>query len=98
MPVSPAARAIASHWASCRKHPAPAVLREDIAEQAQSHLNHGADPDYLRRIAWWMATERPAWFDLSLAMQMSSAPQPEPTTAPGARTHRCPCRAALTAV
>jgi hypothetical protein len=96
MPVSPAARAIAAHWADCRKHrPAP-VLRQDIAEQAQSHLSHGADPDYLRRIAWWMATERPSWFELSLAMQMSDAPKPAPTTAPGG-TRRCPCRGALAA-
>ncbi|MGW8703183.1 hypothetical protein ACWGOK_40820 [Streptomyces eurythermus] len=98
MPVSAAAQRVASHWADCRKHSAPPVLRQDIAEQAQSHLTHGADEDYLRRIAWWMATERPSWFDLSLAMTMSDAPQPAPSTAPaGGRTHRCPCRAALTA-
>jgi len=94
MPVSPAARAIARHWSNSRKHPAPAVLRDDIAEQAQSHLDHGADPDYLRRIAWWMAAEQPGWFDLSLAMQMSGAPQPDPTTAPGP-ARRCPCRGVL---
>lgn len=88
------AYAIAAHWADCRKHRPPAVLREDIAEQIQQHLNHGADPDYLRRISWWMATERPAWFDLSLAMGMSAAPQPEATTAPG-RAHRCRCRGQL---
>ena len=96
MPVSPAARAIAAHWAGSRKHPAAPVLRQDIAEQAQCHLTHGADPDYLRRIAWWMATEHPAWFDLSLAMQMSGAPQPEPSTAPGPH-RRCPCRGILAA-
>jgi hypothetical protein len=88
------AYSIAAHWAASRKHPPPAAHRQDIADQAQSHLTHGADPDYLRRIAWWMATEHPDWFDLSLAMQMSGAPRPEPTTAPGA-VPRCPCRAAL---
>lgn len=91
---SPHAYAIAAHWASSRRHPPPTAHREDIAEQAQSHLAHGADPDYLRRIAWWMATEHPSWFDLSLAMAMSGAPQPEPSTAPGA-VRRCPCRGVL---
>jgi len=94
MTVTPAAHSIASHWSNSRKHPAAAVFRRDIAEQAQNHLNHGADPDYLRRIAWWMAVEQPTWFDLSLAMEMSGAPKPEPTTAPG-RPVRCPCRAPL---
>lgn len=94
MPTPRTAYAIAAHWASSRKHPPPAVLREDIAEQAAIHLAHGADPDYLRRIAWWMATEQPGWLDLSLAMQMSGAPQPDPTTAPG-RARRCPCRGSL---
>lgn len=93
---TPTAYAIASHWSSSRRHPPPRVLREDIAEQAQTHLTHGADPDYLRRVAWWMATEQPGWFDLSLAMQMGSAPQPEQTAAPGS-PHRCPCRGALVA-
>lgn len=88
---------IAAHWDGCRKHRAPAVLREDIAEQVQRHLGHGADPDYLRRICWWMATERPAWFDLELAMSMSAAPQPDPSTAPVGRNHRCRCRAVLAA-
>lgn len=97
MPVSRTAHAIAAHWASCRKHSPPAVLRQDVAEQAHSHLAHGADPDYLRRIAWWMATEQPTWFDLSLAMTMSGAPQPDPTAAPGS-LRRCPCRGALAAV
>lgn len=96
MVLSAAARQVARHWSECRKHPASSVHRQDIAEQAQNHLSHGADPDYLRRIAWWMATEQPAWFDLSLAMEMSSAPKPDPSTAPG-RPFRCPCRAALTA-
>lgn len=96
MPVTRTAYVIAEHWAACRKHPPARAHREDIAEQAQSHLAHGADPDYLRRIAWWMATEHPSWFDLSLAMQMSGAPKPTPTTAPGSR--RCPCRGVLAAV
>lgn len=87
---SPAAYTVASHWATSRKHPPPRVLREDIAEQAQCHLNHGADPTYLRRLAWWMATEQPGWFDMSLAMGMSSAPQPDATTAPGPG-RRCRC-------
>jgi hypothetical protein len=95
MSVTPVAHSIASHWSTSRKHPAAAVFRQDIAEQVQSHLNHGADPDYLRRIAWWMAVEHPGWFDLALAMEMSGAPKPDPTTAPG-RPGRCPCRAALT--
>lgn len=94
MPTSNAAYSIASHWAASRKHPPPRVLRQDIAEQAQSHLNHGADPDYLRRLAWWMATEQPTWFDMSLAMPMSGAPQPDPSTAPGPG-RRCPCRGVL---
>lgn len=96
MPTSRTAYAIAAHWASSRRHPPPAAHREDVAEQAQSHLAHGADPDYLRRIGWWMATEQPTWFDLSLAMTMSGAPQPDPTAAPGGRV-RCPCRRALAA-
>lgn len=96
MPTSRTAYAIAAHWAACRKHPPPAAHRQDIAEQAQAHLAHGADPDYLRRLAWWMAVEQPGWFDLSLAMTMSGAPQPEATTAPG-RAHRCPCRGILAA-
>lgn len=96
MPISPAAYAIAEHWASSRRHPPPRVLREDIADQVQQHLNHGADPDYLRRLAWWMAVEQPSWQDLSLAASMSGAPQPEPSSAPG-RPHRCPCRKALAA-
>lgn len=95
MPASPTAYAIASQWAAYRKHRPPAAHREDIAEQVQSHLNHGADPIYLQRIAWWMAVEQPTWFDLSLAMTMSGAPQPDPTTAPG--TRRCPCRGVLAA-
>ncbi|MGV9227600.1 hypothetical protein ACWDPF_33590 [Streptomyces albogriseolus] len=90
------AYALAEHWASSRKHPPPPAHRQDIADQLQQHLNHGADPDYLRRLAWWMAAEHPDWFDLSLAMTMSSAPQPNPTGAPG-RPHRCPCRGALAA-
>lgn len=88
------AYAIAAHWASSRRHPPPAAHREDIAEQAQSHLAHGADPEYLRRVAAWMGTEQPGWFDLSLAMTMSGAPQPEPSTAPGL-IRRCPCRGVL---
>jgi hypothetical protein len=94
--ISPTAYRIAERWSGFRKHPAPAFKR-DIAEQVQDHLNHGADPDYLVRLCWWMATEQPGWFDLSLAMQMSGAPQPTPSSAPGRRTtHRCPCRAVLT--
>lgn len=96
MSITPAAYGIAGHWADSRKHPPPRVMRQDVAEQAQSHLNHGADPDYLRRIAWWMATEQPGWYDLSLAMQMSGAPQPDPTTAPGG-IRRCHCRGVLSA-
>jgi hypothetical protein len=97
MPTSRTAYAIAAHWASSRKHPPPRVLREDIAQQVQSHLTHGADPDYLRRVCWWMATEQPTWFDLDLAMRMSGAPQPERTAAPTTRQVRCPCRAQLAA-
>jgi hypothetical protein len=96
--ISAAAYRVAEHWASCRKTRPAAVFRQDIAEQAQSHLSHGADPDYLRRIAWWMATEQPGWFDLSLAMRMAAAPQPSRTTAPNSRAHRCPCRAQLATV
>jgi hypothetical protein len=90
------AYAIARHWSDCRKHrPAPVHL-EDVAEQAQHHLGHGADPDYLRRLAYYMAVEQPTFYDLSLAATMSGAPQPEPTAAPG-RHHRCPCRGVLAA-
>lgn len=94
MSTTSTAYAIAGHWAASRKHPPARVMREDVAEQVQSHLNHGADPEYLRRIVWWMATEQPAWFDLSLAMEMSAAPQPDPTTAPGPGW-RCRCRGVL---
>lgn len=90
------AYAIASHWARCRKYPPARTHREDIADQVQDHLDHGADFEYLRRISWWMAVEQPSWFDLELAMRMSGAPQPDPTTAPGAR--RCPCRGTLAGV
>lgn len=90
------AYALAEHWASCRRHPPAAVHREDIAEQLQTHLSHGASADYLRALCFYMAVERPAWYDLSLAAGMSDAPQPEPTAAPGRRHHRCPCRGPLT--
>jgi hypothetical protein len=96
MTTSRTAYGIAAHWSASRKHPAPAVLRQDIAEQAQSHLDHGADPEYLRYLVAWMATEQPAWFDLSLAMQMSGAPQPQRTAAPGSM-RRCRCRGVLAA-
>lgn len=88
------AYALAEHWSTCRRHPPAAVHRQDVADQLQTHLAHGADPEYLRRLCWWMAVEQPGWFDLSLAMTMSGAPQPDPTSAPG-RPHRCPCRGAL---
>lgn len=94
MPTSRTAYAIAADWAAGRKNRPPLVLREDIAEQVQTHLTHGADPEYLRRLAYWMAVHQPSWFDLSLAMRMSAAPQPEPSTAPG-RPPRCPCRGVL---
>ncbi len=96
MPTPPA-YAIAEHWAACRKHPPARAHREDVAEQVQTHLNHGADSDYLRRLVWWMATEQPGWFDLSLAMTMSGAPQPDPSSAPTAGVRRCPCRGVLAA-
>lgn len=99
MAISPTARSIASSWNGYRLNPASAVMREDIAEQAQSHLNHGADAEHLRRLAAWMAVNHSGWFDLSLAMVMTDAPKPPPSTAPGPRTARrpCPCRAQLTA-
>lgn len=98
MPTSRTAYGIAAHWAASRKHPPAYAHRQDVADQAQSHLAHGADPEYLRRVAWWMAVEQPTWFDLSLAMAMSAAPQPDRSAAPPAgRVPRCPCRGALTA-
>ncbi|MGQ4397920.1 hypothetical protein ACN6K5_000922 [Streptomyces violaceoruber] len=87
---------IGRHWASCRRHRPPAVLLEDVADQAQQHLAHGATPDYLRAVAYFMAVEHPGWYDLSLAMSMRGAPQPEPSAAPGRR--RCPCRGVLAPV
>ncbi|MGY3341225.1 hypothetical protein ACVW0K_007418 [Streptomyces filamentosus] len=100
MAISPAARRIASAWQGIRLNKAPVVLRDDIADQVQSHLNHGADPDYLYRLATWTAVNKPSWFDLSLAMRMTDAPQPPPSTAPGPPTvhRRCPCRAELPAL
>lgn len=89
------AYSIARHWSQCRKHPPARVHLEDVAEQAQQHLAHGASVDYLRSLAYYLAVEQPGWYDLSLAMTMSGAPQPEPSAAPGRR--RCPCRGALTA-
>jgi hypothetical protein len=93
MPTA-AAHSIARHWSECRKHRPPAVLREDVAEQAQQHLAHGATVDYLMRLAFYMAVEQPTFYDLSLAMTMRDAPQPEPSAAPGRR--RCRCRGVLT--
>lgn len=96
MAISPTAARIATQWSGYRKHPAPAALRQDIAEQVQSHLNHGAEPQHLTRVAWWMAVNQPGWFDLSLAMQMSSAPKPRADSSPGPRANRsCACRSAL---
>ena len=98
MSISPNAYYVAGRWADSRKHPATRAHREDIAEQAQSHLNHGAEPMYLACLAGWMAVYQPTWFDLSLAMRMSGAPQPEPTAAPGPRMNRqCPCRGSVLA-
>src|SRR5688572_696615 len=96
MPTA-AAYSIARHWSDCRKHrPAPVHL-EDIADQVQAHLAHGATVDYLRALAHYMAVHRPGWYDLSLAAGMSDAPQPEPTAAPGPTRTRCPCRGVLAA-
>ena len=97
MAISAPAYQVATRWSDFRKHPAPPAHRQDIAEQAQSHLTHGADVDYLIRVAWWMAVQQPTWFDLSLAMRMSDAPKPAASAAPGPRAHRCPCRAVLAA-
>lgn len=100
--ISPAARAVARAWAGERPI-VPAVLR-DLAEQAQEHLNHGADPAYLQMVASWMAIEQPTWRELSLAFTFPSAPRPlvadmapGPRDTTGHRGRPCPCRAVMAA-
>lgn len=97
--ISPAARAVARTWAGERPI-LPAILR-DLAEQAQEHLNHGADPAYLEMLASWMAISQPTWRDLSLAMVYPSAPRPlvadmAPGPRPQGRGRPCPCRSVMT--
>jgi hypothetical protein len=91
--ISPAARTVARAWAGDR--PILPVILRDLAEQAQEHLSHGADPAYLELLAAWMAMTQPTWRDLSMAMRYPSAPRPlVADMAPGPREqgrHGCPC-------
>lgn len=98
--ISSAARAVAQSWAGDRPI-LPFILR-DLAEQAQEHLNHGADQAHLELLAAWMATAQPTWRDLSMAMRYPSAPRPlvadlapGPQRAGEHRGHQCPCRAVM---
>lgn len=85
--VSAAARHIARFWADGHDRSDAAI--RGYARQVQDHLDHQADPDYLRRLAGWMSLERPDCIDLDMAMRYSGAPRPEVTARSG---HPCLCR------
>lgn len=89
--VGNAARAIARHWADGMTR-SPAAVR-GLGRQVQDHLDHGADPDYLRRLVGYMALEHPTCIDLDMAMRYGSAPRP---TLPAQSAHACPCRGGST--
>ncbi|MEW1754728.1 hypothetical protein [Streptomyces angustmyceticus] len=85
--LSPAARQVARFWA--QGHDRSACVVRGYARQVQDHLDHGADPDYLRRVAGWMSLERPECLDIDMALRFAAAPRPDVTT----RTlHACVCR------
>lgn len=86
--VSAAARRIARYWADGTNR-SDAVLR-GYARQVQDHLDHGADPDHLHRLAGWMSITHTTCHDIDLAMGFPSAPQPAIVARAG---HPCRCRA-----
>lgn len=81
------ARAIARHWAEGMTR-SPAAVR-GLGRQVQDHLDHGADPAYLRRLVGYMALEHPTCIDLDMALRYASAPRPEVRAQ---SAHACPCR------
>ncbi|NUP37028.1 MAG: hypothetical protein HOY76_08415 [Streptomyces sp.] len=88
MNITPRAYRTARIWAAGRGTVAQAVI-DGIAQQAQDHLDHGADPEYLDDVATWMRAEQPTWQDLDLAMRFASAPKPQRVAYGG---HPCACR------
>ena len=87
--LSKTAWRVARHWADGMKR-SDLVIR-GFARQVQDHLEHGADPDYLHRLAGWASFEHPGCLDLDLAMRYRSAPRPDVTARAG---HPCTCRGA----
>lgn len=81
------ARAIARHWANGMTR-SPAAIR-GLGRQLQDHLDHGADPEHLRRLVCFMALNHPTCIDLDMAMRYAGAPRPE---VPAQSEHACPCR------
>jgi hypothetical protein len=90
-PVSATARRIARYWADGTDRSTCAV--RGIARQIQDHLDHGADPEHLHRLAGWMSITHPQLQDLELALDYPSAPQP---AVPARSGHPCRCRAGST--
>ncbi|WP_086560141.1 hypothetical protein [Streptomyces africanus] len=78
---------IARRWAEglTRSHAAIS----SYALEAQDHLDHGADPEYLARVAVWASLEHPGCLSLDLGMRFAGAPRPEIRAQAG---HACPCR------
>lgn len=85
--LSSTAWRIARYWAEGRPRSEAAV--NGIAHQVQDHLGHGADPDYLHRLAGWASLEHPESLDLDMAMRYAGAPRPD---VKAVAAHVCPCR------
>jgi hypothetical protein len=85
--VSNTARSIAAYWAEGRDRSAGVV--RGYARQVQDHLDHGADPDYLKHVAGWMSLEKPGLLDIDLALSYGTAPAPSVVARSG---HPCRCR------
>lgn len=87
MPISPVAYRVARYWAE--GHRRSDTLTRSYARQVQDHLDHGADPDDLLRIARWMSLEKPDCRDIDLAMHYAGAPLPAAVAVAG---YPCRCR------
>lgn len=87
--LSPAARRIATQWSDAHQYTRSACVIRGFARQVQDHLDHGADPEHLRRVAIWMAFETPGAQDIDLAMRFSASPKP---AIPARQGHPCACR------
>lgn len=85
--VSATARQIARFWADGHKRSDAAI--RGYARQIQDHLDHQADPEFLRKVAAWMSLEQPALLDVDLALTLSGAPRPDVLARHG---HPCQCR------